>query len=1144
MTNEELNTQIAELGQDPDKTKVSTFLQNIGSLDGFDAESLDKLDGLMKSLGSDRPANLDSLASKITELRQQLQQSTAESPTAETPTAESPTAETPETEIAPDELDKLTSHDLWHIHEGTGSNYDELVNIAEKVQDISPEDREALNHRIDFLAREMKMIENYAEKQLQEIELSYEDPDTGERKLLECNAPIIKDYVEIMKAANPDYKYKNEAELKAALIEYDRVNDLADEKKLPSAEKVLENAKKWEELAPKDYDAQDFVKHDTLKLLKKIDKDVYSDMLETLRVATITELAKEEPEDEKKAKKRFKDKYNDIATHYFAMGISALNQIKLDPKQQEDWWKDYCRAKGLPLDKLDTFKADKEHVEAYNNYVISSVYKTLACTYTQTNAVYASRLAQKTGMPITLPIASQHNKTMWEKYPQVMTAVKKSGKIVAVKSGATILFGGIGATAAQIWQTTNDFKAEIAKCKEANGGKVSVKSFAQYLKKNPEAAVRLARGTLMTATVGAAAAAICLSGGAALGVVGTIAGVAVTNAAAGVAIRGVKAITATAISTIAGGATYLITRKALKPKKQELMELLEKYLPAEQQEQQKKGLLARFQKGNKTQAQQKYNELTKLWKNGDEKLSAKIAELNIPLQEKTKIMQLAKDIKGLKMKGWAVAGSSVLGAVGTAIFMDMNSHAGTSGSGGGATGNWDLNKSTPENLEANKFVSDFDKNNTVEQIPLKPGEHLPEQPVDTTEKPAFRVPYQPGMEPDEMSGELHNLSLSSEDFEKITNGPNTIIALQNMMEHPDDFKNLGIDVEKIQEIGLDFKKLGIDFDEMRGSGSHVKTTAMINHLNNLQLSDADQEKLHQIINTDAFKKVNDLLNGEDENGNKLENRMYLHEGGRITVSRQNISHNLSHNHTGNGGAGGNAIPSIKPAPIQLPSESLTNNPTLNGNVASIKLPQTVEATGRAKTSGLFSFLHKKQDFNVSIPVTGDLNKDVENYAYGVALKQQLAKAGVADVNHPTAEQTAAARAVLAQKGYHITGKITDAAGQEHSFKVVKHADGSLKRIVDGQKMKLNEDGVSTFNRKVKLPANTVGESNSEIMDRLLARIKTQTASGETVVVSAVRDGETKQDYLLQAHQNGQVEIKQHDKAVEAVKAMGKAGRDR
>ncbi len=1091
MTNEEFKLAAEEAAKNTQS--ATDFLHNVSqsNIDSYDADALAKIEELLNVSGANLPASQRDLVltkvaaqkEKLALLEQQAAHETTETPTKEQPTqTETPNAEAPaeETVLSQEDLDKfnaMTSYDLAQEHQRLSELRDRYIQALDRAgigpaMIDMPEAKESAE-KLDNISQQLKKIEAYAKQELSDTDLSYQNPENGDIELLPHNAPTVKDYVAILTGADKNYKYANQATLDAALIEYDRNNGFDAE--LPKAKEIEENEKKWQQLVPANEKIlpKDFENNSGLAVLKATDKTTLNEIIETLRITALTELAAETPDkDAEAAKKRYYQKYAEIAAEYIKTADTTFAGIANDPEQKNKWWQEYAKANKLPLDNLETLQKDAQHQAKFTAFVTSKVYQTLNATYAQKNAVYASRLAQKTGMKNALETAAQNKKSFWQKHPQLMQTVKTGGKTAAVKIGATLGFGIIGATAAQAWQMSNEFKKAIKNTKEENGGKFSPKLLALHFKKNPEAAINVAKSSLLFATAGIATAALVASGAATFGLVGGIAGLAATNAAGGVAIKGLKMAVSSGITAVTGAATWAITRKKLNPKKKELMAILQQHL-GNGQEPAKKGFLDRFKRNNDP-ATKAYNELTKMWKNGDKNLSAKVASLGLSPEQAEQVKALAQEIRGLKIKATTIVASTAIGSAATAYMMDNANSAPTTPSA----------DNSADGLAAGAKIG----------AAINQG--------------------QDGADIADTAAQTHTFDITDSRVTTQANATYVILKQMGLME-------------------------GKDFDDLRGGNTHIVKSGMTSYLSKLQLTDAQQAEFQAKLDSGEFDRIADKLKS---------GHMIIRPGGEV-VERDHgwtrPQHSAGHNHNDNGAENAQTKPQVDAS--QLKGAKLTPDQAQIDPQAKIQMPETIQATGKAKTSGLFSFLHKKHDFDVTITRTGNLNADVENYAYGVALKQQLAKAGVADVNNPSAEQLAAAKQTLEQKGYHITGKITDANGQEHKFKVVRHKDGTINRTVDGQKMSMktapnSEVQYATY-KHVKLAPNAVvdpqaGENYvSQKADKLRGILKTK-ENGVDTTYSAVTDGDSGKDFIVKA-QNGQSVTREVSNGSNVLKQLAK-----
>ena len=1148
MTNEDFKKLTKELEDGTSKTDAGTVLLNhfqTSDFDGYDEESLTKLEDLLKNnMASVKSEWIDAIRGKIATQRQKIAEQAAldqqkkeekpvqtenpdtereaapkeaapkEEPTAKTPEEEKPAkteeapvkTETPTKEETPDKgkilaelnadvLDGMTSRNILNLYNNVSASYEQLKQEGEKFAN-DPSLRESpeaaqLAQQLAQVRQAMKTISQYAQQEVSETVLS------------EHNAPTVRDYVEILTKEDENYKYENQAGLESALADYDKTNGLDGE--LPTEEQIRKNEQKWMVVAPTDYVPEEFAEDKSIGVLGTHDPETYREFLETIRTASITELATEEPEkDAEKAQQRYKEKFNEVTTQYIGAISATLDGIMRDEEQQKKWWAAYCKANNIPMEKIDELKADtshpeeyQKHVDAYKAFVVSYVYKTINGVYTEKNAVYASRLAQKTNMNTSLPMASQQKLTMWQKHPEIMKAVKTGGKNGALSVAMFATLGPIGLTAKQGWQLVGAFKKSYNDYAEQNPGKKSIKGYFNYLKNNKEQMINLAKQTALFAVSGAAVAALAASGALSFGLVGNLAGFGATNVAAAAAQAGaiklMKLKTAGVITAAAGAATYLLNQHKLSPKKKELMAILQQHLPAEQSTE-KKGFFARFSKSDP--AKDAYKDLTKLLKNNDEKLSAKIEALNLPPEQKERVMQLAKEIKTLRAgKGAAMVGAFVGGGMMGGEYAQnlVGNIFGLNNGGNGGAGNWDMNKSFAQNMEDNKFVSDFEKNNTVEQIPLRPGEHLPEQSVDATEKPAFRVPYAPGMEPDEMG----SVTLPADSFER---GGDMWFATQ-----------MGPTVleEKLRAMGFD-----AEMDKLpRGSHGAIPSRVMANYLQNANLSPEQAKELQDLAHDrESFlaecKRVN-LRDGYDP---------YAQSGA---------------SHTGNVGNGGNAATNVTGNGVAgngVAGNGVAGNGTV-GNVTDqsdrngATTVKVVHTEAKSEKGGwLNRLLHKKTQFATKFIDNGNPIDNARAVATDIAMQRN--GTNMADFN-----AVQAAQSDLRQNGFHETGSYTDDQNVTHKYNY-KIKNGVEKLTVDGVRAKIHHTDdaeLTRFTRGTKQDANYVGDANGTKADRIEGEVKRN-----GVTTTYVRDGDTK-DIYAQTTINGQRVVTKTDLTLKQVK---------
>ena len=398
MTNEEFKKLAEDLEKGTSKVDIDAVLYNYAqtdNLNGYDADALYKLEELLNNnFAKTTPAMRDAINAKIAEQRQKLATQAqkddkseelnneattqeAETPEVETPTTESPTAEAPETEspevetptteeksttpeaetptvetpeVATPEaetptdkkseqyFDAMTSYDLLIMHKIASENYNALSQEARAEGPDSPNAAQNAE-QLAKLDGMIKDIEKYVEKELSQTALG------------EHNAPIISDYVEIMTAADPDYKYKDAKKLKSALADYDKANALDGE--LPNVKDIAKYTQEWGEEARKlSAQARD---------LSPEDKAVF----DTLNTMVLTELATEEPDaDKEKAAKRYKEKFDEIQAQYTGALSTTLLGIKNDPEQQKAWRQRYLAAHKITAEELKEISRDPARVQA------------------------------------------------------------------------------------------------------------------------------------------------------------------------------------------------------------------------------------------------------------------------------------------------------------------------------------------------------------------------------------------------------------------------------------------------------------------------------------------------------------------------------------------------------------------------------------------------------------------------------------------------------------------------------------------------------------------------------------------------------------------------------------------------------------
>ncbi|MBQ7633692.1 MAG: hypothetical protein IJS88_06240 [Alphaproteobacteria bacterium] len=1047
-TNQEFIEKIAALPNPQEDIKVYDTsvitllneLNNRTNLDGLDTATLDKFIELLD--GRDLPENLRSLPEKIINRREELLAQQPQPKTEETIISLQEQPQEKEPNNAP--YDALTSRNLLNIYNKIRAEYNRLAVIGQQtfgqnppLQD-SPEAKQLAQKMASF-RQEMLDIEKYINKELEETELSSH------------NAPTIKDYVEILTASDENYKYPNQDSLTKALEDYDKDNGLDGEfsNQAQIAEQLLKNEQKWTGIVKENVIPSGFEEDASLHFLKDTDKETYKEILDTLRAITITELAAVVPcEDEKENTKLFLEKYNETAAQYLGSVSTTIKLIEKDEEQKAKWWKGYCEANNIPLDKIGEISQNPQHIDAFNKYMFSNIYKTMNGIYTERNAIYASRLSQKTGMNRVLNTASHQKLALWQKHPEIMTAVKNGGKSAALSVGMVAALGPIGLTAKQGWQLVGAFKKSYNNYAAQNEGqKKSIGGFFKYLNNNKEEGIGLLKQTATFAVSAGAVAALYASGALAFGAIGSLSGFGMTNAVASAtqaaAIKLMKMKVTGIITAVAGGATYVVVQQKISPKKKELMEILQKNLQGQQVE--NKGLLSFFK--TKDPAKRAYQDLTRLF-NSDEKLMEKIASLNLPAQDKERVMELAKEIKQLKAaRGAAVAGTII----------------------GGGMANGEEVKDFIGNL-----LGDGDKTDTLAENTTV-GNAASEQPQLTDTQQADVIAEEP---------QTHTFEITDN---RVVTQPNATYVI-------------------LKEMGL---MNGKDFDELRGGNTHITQSQMTAYLNKLQLTDTQQQEFQAKLDNGEFDKIKDDLNNH---------RMVIYAGGEIANGHETI--NSGSGNTGEN-VGNTATAKTGNAEVNSAQASAKSDGNANDGVAVVDKEKSSDAvhvekaaeaekkigtvTGKAEEGSWWKRMwHKKHDYDVNMVVTGETDKDVENYAARIAMQSR----GL-PINSESNE-------AIKQDGYTVKGKMTDIDGTSHKFKVnVESKNGYTvtTRTIDDVRTKIykTEDNnrVELFKGK-KEEASFVGDANGTKADVVLGSQRNDAG----VQVTYIQDGDTKKVYSI------------------------------
>ena len=1103
--NEELNfgqmlddmEQQQKNGENIDEAINNLFagLSQKTSFDDLDLDTIGRLFYLIE--GKSLTAEQQDIFSKIIERQTEL---TRQQPTNDTPANDRPDPEPkpqpkqpetivlgsdepkvspnpqPEPIISPEtvfDFDSMTSYDLKQEYMQALADYNDFQKRLEQNED----DESAKAHAKE-LHDKLIAIVDYVKK------------ESDETVLDEDNAPVVDDYVEIMTQSDTSYHYEHADELEQKLADYDRNNGLDGE--LPSAEEIKANEDKWAEITAdfKYAVPTEFGKDAGFNALKQEDQETLKETLEIIRTMALTQLSLESPEtDQEQALKRYYEKIEELSAQYLGNVNFSLRQILASDEEREKWTEKYLADNKITKEEWENIKNNPELYKQYSNkfkkYIVSSIYKTRNCAYAEKNAIFASRLARKTNMPRTPERAAEQKKKMTTKHPLIMAVIREGAKNIAWTAAMATAFGPIGITARQGWKLAGAFKKSWKNYKEQSDGKTSFKGFFEYLKKNREEAINLARQTALFATSAAFTAAMAASGTLTFGVLGSLAGIgaqAATHAAAQTTIIGLAKYKAIgAISIAAGLGQYLHVRHESAKAQKGLTEILQKYLP--EQETQKKGLIGKL--FSKSPTKRAISHLTGLIRNGDEKIMAKLEEMapDMSAQDKEAAMKYINQIKMAKGKSIAAG----VGVVAGSVFMSDTAQELIHNEVGSIFGHDTPNTDTDAaNTDGTTPTNLTDEHGT-------PGQETPEQDTQATE-PAN-------------SAELHNFALSDTDFAKATAQPNATYVILNQMG-----------VMKDEE-----------FDVLRGNRSHIVQSGMTNYLKNLQLTEAQQQEFQAKLDSGEFDKIADDLNHK---------RLIILPGGKVVdhsgwIDTRTLSQgNAVAVHTqGNLGNDGNVVteahtPAAPAADdVATPETPTAETPATDTNSAE-QAQQTITVTGRAKKDhGLLNLFYKKHEYTIEIPQSGHLNSDVENYAGNIAMQEYNAK-------HPEAPITDPAE--LKKHGYSITGRFVDPEGKEHTFKVKYTDDGNrMIRTIDGERTEVrNVDGnhIAKYS-KVELPANTVGGEGTK-PDRVIIAIQDSSGKG-----TFVKDGDTGEIHKVVVDQNGQTHITKTDLTESQVKAI-------
>ena len=985
--------------------------------------------------------------------------------------------------------DEMTSFDLYAKHKSLLASVEARVSAGE----------DANSGELLAIIQEAAQIKEYAEKQLNETTL---DRD---------NAPMVNDYVNIMKTADSEYVYAQEDELKQHLQDYDETYGLDGD--LPDAQTVLANQNKWVELTVDDKFVipEDMKEDEGFKRLAQSDPETTRETLNLLRSMTLTELALETPEeDEDAAQRRYMEKLGEVSSRYQTSVNSQIQAFDNSDDEQKKWIDSYIKDGYITLEEWDEAQKDpdkKKALEAdFVNYVISGIYTANNGVYTENNAIYASRMAQKVGLDEVVAPAKEQKRTFTQKHPKLMKFLKEGVKNMVQSGVALVAAGPIGLTAISGWKLKNTVMSSWKNYKSQTEGKPSAKGFFNYLRNNKEEAYNLAKQAVMFGVSAAFTGAMAATGVLSFGALGSVTGLGAASAGQAVAMSALKMKMMGALTAVTSAGSYMFARNKLKPKEKELKAILAKYAPTQEEgepQPQKKGLwgkiVSKFSK-KKDPADEMYSKLTGVWKDlGDEqKVEALLSSYapNMTAEDKAAVIQLAKDVQDIKAGSYGALAGTAIG-IGLASAPDianaMNAEHSEApaapaqeapvNTGGGI--DYDPNKTLVENLQDNEWhpqpITGLDDNNENVLGPLGQQEseysgEAPAQEAPAQEAPAQEAPAQEAPAP-EAAVEAH--ALTAEQL-----GPDTDLYKATQIGPTVIYKKL-VDMGVMSQEDAD----KIMADEGR---SYIPSRVLREHLqDDIKFTPEQEKEFNDFINDkQTFQKLCD-----EENA-----RAGIHNGGH-----------------GNGGhsgvdSGESKVDNVDGGKTTVEGEQqkeLTENEK-----------KIVELKGRVKNTGIFN---KKHEFEAQVESTGNFRGDVDEYAKAYAMHKK-------GITNP---------ADLDDAKYSVSGRMNDSEGVEHKFKVKNNGDTHSVKV-DGATVKTRTVGVGenqhtvTTYKNMQADASTVGAEDGSKPDEMIGAVSDDKGN-HTVYV---RDGDTKKIYEVRVDENGS--SSQSESSIQRVSAVRRA----
>ena len=955
--------------------------------------------------------------------------------------------------------DEMTSFDLYAKHKSLLASVEARVSAGE----------DANSDELQAIIQEAAQIKEYAEKQLNETTL---DRD---------NAPMVNDYVGIMKTADSEYVYAQEDELKQHLQDYDETYGL--DGNLPDAQTVLANQNKWVELTVDDKFVipEDMKEDEGFKRLAQSDPETTRETLNLLRSMTLTELALETPEeDEEAAQRRYMEKLGEVSSRYQTSVNSQIQAFDNSDDEQKKWLDGYLKNRNITQDQWDEAEKDpdkkKEQEADFVNYVISGIYTANNGVYTENNAMYASRMAQKVGLDEVVAPAKEQKRTFTQKHPKLMKFLKEGVKNVVQSGVALVAAGPIGLTAISGWKLKSTVMSSWKNYKSQTEGKPSAKGFFNYLRNNKEEAFNLAKQALMFGVSAAFTGAMAATGVLSFGALGSVAGLGAASAGQAVAMSALKMKMMGALTAVTSAGSYMFARNKLKPKEKELKAILAKYAPTHEDgeaQPQKKGfwgkIVSKFSK-KKDPTDEMYSKLTGVWKDlGDEqKVEALLSSYapNMTAEDKAAVIQLAKDVQDIKAGSYGALAGTAIG-IGLASAPDI------------------ANAMNAEHSEAPAAPAPEApaQEAPAQEAPAQeaPAQETPAQEAPAQETPAQEAPAQEAPAP-EAAVEAH--ALTAEQL-----GPDTDLYKATQIGPTVIYKKL-VDMGVMSQEDAD----KIMADEGR---SYIPSRVLREHLQDDIKFTPEQEK-----------EFNDFIN-DKQTFQKL-------------CDEENAKAGIYHGGHGNGGHSG--VDS---------GESKVDN--VDGGKTSVEDGQQKELTenekkivelkGRVKNTGIFN---KKHEFEAQVESTGNFRGDVDEYAKAYAMHKK-------GITNP---------ADLDDAKYSVSGRMNDSEGVEHKFKVKNDGDTHSVKV-DGATVKTrtvdvgeSQHTVTTY-KNMQADASTVGAEDGTKPDKMIGAVSDDKGN-HTVFV---KDGDTKKVYEVKVDKDGNSTQTESNLSASKIKSvLGKYGK--